>query len=48
MTAGLHRDDFLPHTLQREVKSAASGRKDRKRIVFVVENYRGRKKCCWE
>lgn len=43
MTAGLRRDNFLSHALRRGVKSAASGRKDRERIVFVVEIYSGRK-----
>lgn len=35
MTAGLRRDDFLPHSLQREVRSAASGRLDKEREDHV-------------
>lgn len=31
VTTGLCRDDFLPHSLQREVRSAASGRLDKER-----------------
>lgn len=44
VTAGRRRDNFLPRGLRGGVKSAASGRKEDERIMFVVAIYRGREK----